>query len=275
MPFNPAYRKVENEGCDIHYWHQGAGPLLVMIPGGGGHGRQFNAILEYLDKDFTVVAYDRRQMSASKVREPKLLNPAQQARDVIAIIKAMGQDKASIFANSGGGIIAFQFAVSYPEYLEHVIVHEAPSTALLEDSTYHLNRAFMLLEIFRTQGARAAGESFQTEMKGYENSPPLTLVEPENMDNFWKNEFMQFTIYCPDLRKIVKNGVSIAVAAGVKSADAFYARTTFPQAEILQCPRFELPGHHSGYEVEPAAFATELIDAIRHLGTERDARRVK
>jgi hypothetical protein len=34
------------------------------------------------------------------------------------------------------------------------------------------------------------------------------------MENFWENEFLQFAIYCPDLRTIVDNKVSIAVAAG-------------------------------------------------------------
>ena len=80
---------------------------------------------------------------------------------------------------------------------------------------------------------------------------------------------MQFTIYCPDMRKIVKKGVSIAVAAGEKSRDAFYARTTLPQAEILLCPRFVLPGHHSGYEAEPAEFAPKLIEAFKHMEMRR------
>ena len=274
MPFNPTKATVENEGCSLHYWYQGAGPLLIMIPGGGGHGRQFDPIFEYLDSHFTICTFDRRQMSASKVAEPKQLNPAQQARDVIAIIKAMGREKASIFGNSGGGIIAFQFAVSYPEALDHVMAHEAPSTILLDDATFHLNRAFMLLETYLTEGADAAGASFRTEMKGYEEDGTrnLTLAEPENAENFWKNEFMQFTIYCPDLRKIVTNLVSISVAAGAKSRDAFYARTTFPQSEILGCPRYVLPGNHSGYEEEPAVFAPELVKAFADMESRREQR---
>jgi hypothetical protein len=76
---------------------------------------------------------------------------------------------------------------------------------------------------------------------------------------------MQFTIYCPDIKKIVENRVSIATAAGWKSEDAFYARTTIHQAEILKCPRFMFPGHHNGYEEHPAPFAEALIDAFDSL----------
>lgn len=269
MAFSPTYASVETEGCNIHYWYQGTGPLLTLVPGGGGHGRQYNNILPYLSKNFTVVAYDRRQMSLSKVAEPKLLNPAQQARDIVAIARSLGQQRTSVFANSGGAIIAFQFAVSYPEHLDHVICHEGPTTALLDDSTYQLNRCFSLLEIYRTQGRVAAVTEFKTHLKGYEDDEELTLAEPENGDNFWTNEFLQFTIYMPDLRKIVGNGVSIAVAAGVKSEDAFYARATFPQSEILGCPRIMLPGHHSAFDTEPAVFAVAMIEAFEMMEKRR------
>lgn len=110
--------------------------------------------------------------------------------------------------------------------------------------------------LYRTQGAKAAGEAFRTEMKGYEDCPPRALPNPENMDNFWANEFMQLTIYLPDLRKVLDNKVSISVVAGEKSRDAFYARTTIPQSEILGCPWYVLPGNHSGYELEPDAFCS-------------------
>ncbi|KGO75158.1 hypothetical protein PITC_058280 [Penicillium italicum] len=265
MPFNSTFDSVFTEGCDLHYWYQGTGPLLVFIPGGGGIGRQFNPLFEHLDNKFTACTYDRRQTNSSTVTKHKLLNPAQQARDVIAICKSLGREKTSIFANSGGGIIAFQFAVSYPEFLDRVIVHEAPTTILLDDATYHLDRAFMLLDIYRAHGVEAAFEAFRTEMKGFEDSPPLAVPSQEDGKNFWENEFLQFTIYCPDLRKIRYNDVSIAVAAGVKSADAFYARTTVPQSAILDCPRFLFPGHHLGYEVEPAIFASELVRAFEKM----------
>ena len=265
MALSPTRASVENEGANIHFWYQGKGPLLILIPGGGGHGRQYNNILPFLDKHFTVVAYDRRQMSASKVAEPKPLNPAQSARDVIAIARHLGQEKTSIFANSGGGVIALQFAVSYPEALEHVICHETPTTILLPDATYYLNWCFELLEVYRTHGRKAATMEFTTALKGYADGEALNVTEPQNAELFWKFEFMQFTIYCPDLRKIVENKVSIAVAAGRTSEDAFYARTTFPQSEILGCPRIMMPGHHSGFDAQPEEFATSLIDTLDML----------
>lgn len=269
MPFSAIKRTVHNEGCDLRYWYQGTGGLLIMIPGGGGVGKQYDPIFEHLDHKFTVCTLDRRQSAESTVDKPTLINLAQQCRDLMAIMQDLGFEKTSIFGNSGGGIIALQMAVSYPEVLEHVVVHEAPSTALLPDSTHHLDRTSMLLEIYRAKGPMAALGEFCTEMRGFEDSPPLEGPSEADFDNFWRHEFLLFTIYCPNLQQIVANKVSICVAAGEKSKDAFYARTTFPQAEIMQCPRFLFPGHHSGYQAEPAAFAPPLLEALDQLEGKR------
>ena len=45
MAFNPTRAIVHNEGCDIHYWHQGSGPLILFVPGGNGHGLQYNKLM--------------------------------------------------------------------------------------------------------------------------------------------------------------------------------------------------------------------------------------
>jgi len=39
------YADLETEGCNIHYWYQGSGPLLLFVPGGNGHGRQCRCLL--------------------------------------------------------------------------------------------------------------------------------------------------------------------------------------------------------------------------------------
>lgn len=149
MALNPIHGTVENEDCELHYWYQGTGPLLIFVPGGGGNGNRYNKIMALLDKRLTVATYDRRQMSSSKAKENKLFNPVQNARDIIAITKAIGRSKTSVFANSGGGILALELAVSYPEALEHLILHEVPTIFLLEDASFQLNRCFEILETYK------------------------------------------------------------------------------------------------------------------------------
>ncbi|KAK4096956.1 hypothetical protein N658DRAFT_527397, partial [Parathielavia hyrcaniae] len=96
MEFNPTRAIVHNEGCDLHYWYQGKGPLITFVPGGNGHGRQFNNMIAALSDRYTCATFtfDRRQMSASKAEVNKKLSAPQQVRDIRAIIKAMGFEKS-------------------------------------------------------------------------------------------------------------------------------------------------------------------------------------
>lgn len=98
-----------------------------------------------------------------------------------------------------------------------------------------------------------------------------THFEQTNVSIFLyrRYEFIYFTIYCPDLRHIIKNNVNIAVAAGEKSADAWYARTTLAQAEALQCKHHVFPGHHTGHEAEHEAFAHRLLEVFKELRAQK------
>lgn len=262
---------VATEGCTINFWSTGGGPLLIFIPGGNGHGRQYDPILPYLALKFTVATYDRRQMSSSlpdcPFEEFSPLNPAQQARDARAIMKSLGFSKTAIFGSSLGGVIAFQFAVSYPESLSMVLCHEAPTFSLLPDSTKYLDWFFELLGIYRSFGAEVAQNAFNVMMVGMEDGLPRQTPEPWNQRNFWANEVLTASTYCPDLRQIVNSGVPIAVGYGTKSLNAAYCRTTIAQEEILGCKRIEFPGHHQGFETEPVEFANVLLKTLKDLET--------
>jgi pimeloyl-ACP methyl ester carboxylesterase len=269
MAFNPTSATVENEGCVLHYWFQGKGPLLILVPGGMGHGRQFNNILMLLDQHFTVVAYDRRQASTNKAAPDKPLNPVQHASDILAIIRSIGQDRTSIFAYGGGGIIALEFAVSYPEAVDHMIIHETPTLSILQDSTFYLDRVFKLFDVYRTQGARVATAAFHSMLGNLEDGLPLPHPESENAETWWANDILLLGTYCPDLRRIVESKVSIAVAAGEDSKEAFYGRTAAEQEGILKCPRLVFPGSHQGFESEPDKFAPVLLEAFDMLEKRR------
>jgi hypothetical protein len=113
---------------------------------------------------------------------------------------------------------------------------------------------------------------FRKAFKGFSaDDPPRTDCEPEDWEVFWKYEFLIFTMYCPDLRQIKDKGVSIAVAAGVRSEDANYAVSTFPQAEIMGCPRLMFPGNHAGFEMEPEVFAKALLEAFEMMEKKKGA----
>lgn len=268
MASTPTYASVENEGCNLHYWYQGSGPLLFFIPGGSGHGSQYNNIMAILSTSYTCCTFDRRGMSSSTLDGPKKpLSPPQQARDMVAIINALGFKKALVFGNSLGGTLGFQLAIDHPEIIDHLICHEAPTIMILPDSTERFERIFVLLQIYRESGLGAAFQAYLPNFKGF-NDPGLaqpTPAPPENMVNFLENDFVIGSMYNPDWRKIVRNNVSVGVLAGKRSEDAFYARATLEQEAILGCQRMVVPGHHAGFDVEAEEFAPALREMIERL----------
>lgn len=268
MSFNPIQGIVHNEGCDLHYWYQGTGPLVTFIPGGNGHGKQYNKIMVALSDRFTCVTFDRRQMSASKAVVNKPLNPPQQARDILAIIKAVGFERSIIFGNSLGGVLAFQFAHDHPSAVAQLIVHEAPTLLLLPDASDVYEWLVHLMELKDADGCEAAAAEFVTRFVGYdaEGVPATAPLEPENLRNFWENEFYVISTYTPNLWRIRENGTKVGLMRGVRSGDAFYARTTYEQEKILGCPRMDVPGHHQGYEVETEEFLPYFFDMLKLLG---------
>lgn len=267
MDFNPTRAIVHNEDCDIHYWYQGSGPLIVFVPGGNGHGMQYNAIMAKLSDRFTVATFDRRQMSASQTTNRRRLSPPQQARDILAVMRAVGFETATIFGSSGGGILAFQFAHDFPQHAEHVIAHEAPTMVLVPDAAEWVDWLRDMLELRDREGFEAAQAEFNKILIGYDDEgvPPSALQGSENFENAWTNEVMVFSTYIPNLWRIKDQGTSIGLMRGVRSRDACYARAVEEQAKILGCLKMDVPGHHQGFEAEVEAFLPAFLDMLKQL----------
>jgi pimeloyl-ACP methyl ester carboxylesterase len=267
MDFNPTKAIVHHEGCNLHYWYQGKGPLITFVPGGNGHGRQYNPIMAALSDRFTCVTFDRRQMSASQVQVNKKMSPYQQARDIRAVIRAVGFDKSIVFGSSSGGLFSLQFAIDFPEMVDRLIVHEAPMQTILPDAAELFEWFLHLYELYETQGWEQASGEFVKKLIGIrdEGVPKTAEPEPGNAKNFWDNEVFSLLGYAPNLWQLKKNKTSVGIMRAVRSKDAFYARSAEEQAKILDCPFFLVPGHHMGFEVELEAFLPFFLGMLNTL----------
>jgi pimeloyl-ACP methyl ester carboxylesterase len=257
---------VHNEGCDIHYCYKGSGPLLLFIPGGNGHGLQFYSAMDGLADRYTCATFDRRQMTASQVpagSRNKRLNPYQQARDIVAIIAALGFDRATLFGSSLGALLGFVVAAEHPQVVEHLVAHEGPTMSLLPDYPAVFEWVFGMLDRMDAEGWEAVHPEFRSAFRGYEEDTsgvkPRKRPDDGNTKNFWENEFLVATTFMPNLQKIRDNGVSVGVMRGEASGDAFYARTTYEQAKVLGCERWDVPGHHTAFETDCETFLPYLV----------------
>ncbi|KAK1829308.1 Alpha/Beta hydrolase protein [Podospora conica] len=276
--FNPTHGTVTNESCPLHYWSLGAsGPLILFVPGGNGHGRQFNAMLAALStRGFTCATFDRRQMSSSQPAtdaERVMLSPPQQARDIRAVIAALGFAKAIVFGSSSGGIFALQFAHDFPGMVDHVISHEAPLTNLLPAPTSGelYDWFWRLIGLWRAGERERAAAEFGAGLIGYadEGIPKTVSPEPGNAVTFWEYEMPTLTGYVPNLWRLVDDGTSVGVMRGVRSRDAFFAQAVDEVAKVLACPMMMVPGHHQAFEVETEEFLPCFLEMLEILETRR------
>lgn len=165
--------------------------------------------------------------------------------------------------NSGGGVIALEMAASYPEYIESVIPHESPTCVLLSDGPKILDFNSYVYNTFRTKGVLAAWKAFSETMVGF--TFDVKNIPHENGGFFFRYEYLIFGLYTPDLDRVRKNKVLIAVAKGTESKDAWYARTVDRQAEIIRFPALEFPGAHLAFAIVPDLYAEALLLAFKRL----------
>lgn len=260
---------VENEGAVIRTWSQGNGPLLILIPGGGGTGEGFDKSMPSLSKYYTVVAYDRRGNGKSTVEKPRILNPMESARDIVAIVKAMGRTKAFLFGTSSGGTFALQVAQSYPEYVDGVILHEVPIVSILPEE--HIKRVDSGYDVFQTYlegGAEAALRTFRASVSGnqVEPAPPKVPMDPNapphRLEYFFKYEFVIFMVYTPNLGAVKANGVPVATVEGIGSKGMLHAVSSKVLSEILGCRHVVWSGAHAPFAENAELFGEDLHKTI-------------
>src|SRR5271169_1640190 len=103
-------------GASLHYRKRGSGPLLLILQGGDGDAGGSNGIADHLADYYTVVTYDRRGLSHSKID-----NSAQNLRlethtdDVHYLLAALTAEPVLVFGASLGALMGLDLAARFPE----------------------------------------------------------------------------------------------------------------------------------------------------------------
>jgi pimeloyl-ACP methyl ester carboxylesterase len=128
--------KIRANGLNFHYQQAGEGPDVVLIHGVTGDLSIWFLCqaMGVLARSFRVTAYDLRGHGYSDV-SPSGYTSADQAGDAIAIMDALGIDRAMLVGHSFGGVIAMHAAVLHPGRIEAVVLSDPCFAALrhLED----------------------------------------------------------------------------------------------------------------------------------------------
>lgn len=111
-------QRAEINGTTVAYRLEGDGPALVFVHAGIADGRSFEAQLEPFAKKFRVLIYDIRGFGQTHCPNA----PFSFHEDLKALLDHVGIEQASLVAMSMGGKITINFALTYPERVEKLVL---------------------------------------------------------------------------------------------------------------------------------------------------------
>jgi pimeloyl-ACP methyl ester carboxylesterase/quercetin dioxygenase-like cupin family protein len=133
------------EGADIFVRWGGTGAVVVLIHGYAENSDSWAPLAANLMKDHTVVVPDLRGIGRSS-KPTGGYDKKTQAKDMRAVVTALGFDRTFVVAHDIGNMVAYAYAAMYPDKVERLVVMDAPipgiepwNTILLNPGVWHFN----------------------------------------------------------------------------------------------------------------------------------------
>jgi pimeloyl-ACP methyl ester carboxylesterase len=235
--------------------------------------------------DRTVVSYDPRGLGRSVRKDGGTENtPTLQARDIHALIEALGAGPVDMFASSGGAVTALELVAKYPDDVITLVAHEPPLIHVLPDAEAAERARSGFRDAYEAGGRSAGMAAFiaMTSWRGeftdeYFAQPapdPAAFGMPTEDDGSRDDPLLSdrswaVTSYRPDVDALKAARTRVVIAVGEESEDMFTGRTSVAAAELLGQEAVVFPSHHggflgpeSGYAGKPEAFAQTLREVL-------------
>ncbi len=113
--------KIQTNGINTYYEIHGSGEPVVLIGGLGADTFLWFRQVPELSKQFQVIAFDTRGAGESDKPE-QAYSIRMFADDTAGLLNALKIEKASVVGASLGGLIAQQFALTYPQMVTHLVL---------------------------------------------------------------------------------------------------------------------------------------------------------
>jgi pimeloyl-ACP methyl ester carboxylesterase len=120
------HRDIITNGIRMHYVTQGHGPLIILLHGFPEFWYSWRLQIPCLaDLGYKVVAPDLRGYNDTD-KPYRGYDVGTLLQDIVGLIKGLGQGKAIIIGHDWGGVLAWMFAMAYPQMIERLVVLNAP-----------------------------------------------------------------------------------------------------------------------------------------------------
>lgn len=118
---NVVVPKFERSEISINYEVSGSGPRVLFFDGSGATLKSTALLIGALAKTCTVLAHDQRGLGETSIPEGPY-TMAQYAQDGAALLDHVGWETCAVVGISFGGMVAQEFAVSYPQRVEKLVL---------------------------------------------------------------------------------------------------------------------------------------------------------
>jgi pimeloyl-ACP methyl ester carboxylesterase len=129
-------RETYAELPGVRLWFRdtgGSGTPVVLLHANTGSSRNWDyQIPAFTAAGYRVIAYDRRGWGRSTATPDA--QPGTAADDLHALMKYLGVNRFHLLGTAGGGFVAFDYALSFPEELRSLVV--ANSIGGMQDTDY-------------------------------------------------------------------------------------------------------------------------------------------
>ncbi|MBD1845865.1 alpha/beta hydrolase [Cyanobacteria bacterium FACHB-63] len=122
--------RIHVNGINLHYVTQGQGDLILFLHGFPEFWYSWRHQIPEFAKDHKAVAIDLRGYNDSdKPTAPEAYKMSELVADVKGVIEGLGYDRCTLVGHDWGGAIAWNFAYTYPNLLNKLIILNLPHPA--------------------------------------------------------------------------------------------------------------------------------------------------
>lgn len=106
----------------LYFETHGDGEPLILIPGFASGAWSWFRQIEKLSKNFRVITFDPRGIGKSKNDSSKIASMKTFVEDVLEVLDELKIERANMLGASFGGFVAQEFALSFPDRLDKLIL---------------------------------------------------------------------------------------------------------------------------------------------------------
>ncbi len=116
-----AYKTTLVNGCNIHYWMEGAGPDVIFLHGWASSSKMWSGLLPQLAADYRCWSLDLPGFGDSDKPAPSWYSIPNYTAMVLEFARLHAPGPLRLVGHSMGGLIALDLGARHPEQVERLV----------------------------------------------------------------------------------------------------------------------------------------------------------